>query len=183
MATGRSKGAARDIWNSSDQFNYAYKSLSGDGIAIAQVTSIGYTDQWAKGGVMFSQLYRPRMLNSSISWSRRAKASVFSGAIVRAFQTTSKSLASSRRNGVKLVRVGDTFTGYYSSDGNTWISIGRRPPWLWGTNALAGLAVTAHDDGALTTATFSNVSIGPPPPVGCFTGLERKQHQTFPGPG
>ena len=31
---------------------------------------------------------------------------------------------------------------------------------------LAGLAVTAHNDGLLTTGTFSNVSIGPPPPVG-----------------
>ncbi len=49
-------GSGADIWDASDQFTYAYKSLSGDGTIIARVVSIGAgTNTWAKGGVMIRQ--------------------------------------------------------------------------------------------------------------------------------
>ena len=49
-------GSGADIWGASDQFTYAYKSLSGDGTIIARVVSIGAgTNTWAKGGVMIRQ--------------------------------------------------------------------------------------------------------------------------------
>ncbi|MEN6578350.1 MAG: LamG-like jellyroll fold domain-containing protein, partial [Phycisphaerales bacterium] len=46
-------GAGADIWNNSDEFTYAYKTLSGDGTLVARVVSNGTgSNAWAKGGVM-----------------------------------------------------------------------------------------------------------------------------------
>jgi hypothetical protein len=46
-------GSGSDIWNSSDEFTYAYKTLYGDGTIVAKVTSSGTgSNTWAKGGVM-----------------------------------------------------------------------------------------------------------------------------------
>ena len=48
-------GSGSDIWYTSDQFNYAYRSLTGDGEIIARVTSQPNTDGWAKAGPMIRQ--------------------------------------------------------------------------------------------------------------------------------
>src|SRR5262249_47797219 len=64
---------------------------------------------------------------------------------------------------VKLVRQGDTFTGYDSFDGVNWYQVGPTLTIAMPTTALAGLAVTSHNDGAVTTATFTNVSLLPTP--------------------
>ena len=46
-------GDGADIWNNSDEFTFAYKTLNGDGTIVARVVSIGTgSNTWAKGGVM-----------------------------------------------------------------------------------------------------------------------------------
>ena len=46
-------GDGTDIWNNSDDFVFAYKTLTGDGSIVARVVSVGTgTNTWAKGGVM-----------------------------------------------------------------------------------------------------------------------------------
>ena len=46
-------GDGTDIWNNSDDFAFAYKTLTGDGSIVARVVSVGTgTNTWAKGGVM-----------------------------------------------------------------------------------------------------------------------------------
>ena len=66
---------------------------------------------------------------------------------------------------VKLVRSGNNFSGYYSTNGVTWTQCGSTRTIHLNNTALAGLAVTAHNNGALNTSTFTNVSvtIGPMP--------------------
>jgi len=51
--------AGDDIWNTADQFRYAYKQLSGVGSITAQVLSVDSTDPWAKCGVMIRQSLDP----------------------------------------------------------------------------------------------------------------------------
>ena len=46
-------GGGADIWNESDQFNFASTPLSGNGTLTAEVDSITNTNAWAKAGVMF----------------------------------------------------------------------------------------------------------------------------------
>jgi len=62
---------------------------------------------------------------------------------------------------VRLVRSGSTFTGFSSADGVTWTQVGQISVTM-ASNALEGLAVCAHNNTALNTSTFDNVSIGTP---------------------
>jgi len=64
---------------------------------------------------------------------------------------------------VKLVRSGSTFKASYSSDGATWTQFASTNVTM-GSSSFAGLAVTAHNNAALNTATFDNVSVAPPAP-------------------
>jgi Concanavalin A-like lectin/glucanases superfamily len=73
---------------------------------------------------------------------------------------------------VKLVRSGNTFTGYYSADGANWTQLGTTTISM-GSTAYVGLAVTSHNNSGLCMATFDNVSAPgwPPPPPPAPTGL------------
>ncbi len=73
---------------------------------------------------------------------------------------------------VKLVRSGNTFTGYRSPDGINWTQQGSATITMSST-VYVGLAVTAHNTASLCTATFDNV-IAPgfaPPSASIPTGL------------
>ena len=48
-------GSGADIWNPSDEFHYAYKTLAGTGSIVAKVESIDNTNGWAKAGVMIRE--------------------------------------------------------------------------------------------------------------------------------
>jgi regulation of enolase protein 1 (concanavalin A-like superfamily) len=65
-------------------------------------------------------------------------------------------------NWIRLTRCGNLLTGYYSADGITWTKQGTATVSL-SANATFGLAVTSHNNAALNTATFDNVSITPYP--------------------
>jgi regulation of enolase protein 1 (concanavalin A-like superfamily) len=150
-------GSGADIWGSGDQFQFASTPVTGDQIMVARVTSQTATDSWAKAGLMF-------------------RASTDSGApFVMVVQTPSNGVNLQWRDTsgnvnwtpgpivaypawIKLVRSGNLFTAYASSDGSNWITIGSVTVALPATY-LAGLAVTAHNGSKISTATFDNVSV------------------------
>ena len=66
---------------------------------------------------------------------------------------------------LQITRTGTTFTAATSTDGVNWTPIAGSSaslPSLTGAE-LAGLAVTSHNTGALSTAVFSGVTISPAP--------------------
>jgi hypothetical protein len=68
---------------------------------------------------------------------------------------------SSTGNWYKLVRSGNTFTGYASADGSTWVQQGSQTISMAST-IYVGFAVTSTDTSHVTTATFDNVTITSP---------------------
>jgi len=60
---------------------------------------------------------------------------------------------------VKLVRSGNAFTGYYSTNDSDWTLL-RSVNVPMSASALAGLAVSAHSNGELNTTKFDNVTVG-----------------------
>ena len=59
---------------------------------------------------------------------------------------------------VRLTQVEGTFKGYTSDDGVTWQLLGSiTVDW----SGEPGLAVTSHNNSALTTAVFENVRLRP----------------------
>ena len=119
--------------------------------------SVSNTHVWAKAGVMFRQSpehpqsphvmvivtpgkgvamqYRPDFASQSIQVAVRAGTAP---------------------EWVRLTQVEGTFKGYASEDGVTWQLIGSITVAWSGEPALA---VTSHNNGALTTAVFENVRL------------------------
>jgi hypothetical protein len=60
---------------------------------------------------------------------------------------------------LKLVRVGNVFTAYKSSNGSSWTQVGTAQTIVMNQNMLIGLAVCSHNTGALCQAVFSSVSL------------------------
>jgi regulation of enolase protein 1 (concanavalin A-like superfamily) len=73
---------------------------------------------------------------------------------------------------VKLVRTGDTLAAYFSADGVSWTSAGTNT-FVMNSTIYVGLAVTSHNNSALSTGVFRNVAVtstsGNSPPVVSLT--------------
>jgi hypothetical protein len=154
-------GGGSNIWNAADQFNFVSTPYISDGGIIAEVTSLQNSDPasgCSKAGVMFRNDTTPGAINVAIVVSATEGVS---------FQWRSGDGAQTYNTGVggisapiwlELTRSGDNFTGYYSDDGSNWVQVGTEQIYMNGS-VLAGLAVTAHNNSALNTATFTNVCL------------------------
>jgi hypothetical protein len=152
-------GGGSDIWNTADQFNFASQAFSGNGSIVARVASITNTNAWAKAGVMFRTSSNANSAfadvvataGEGVSFQWRSSAGAQCG--------YSQVIGITAPVWVKLTRTGNSFAGFYSTNGTTWIQIGFAQVVTMGTTALAGLAVTAHNNSVLNTATFTNVAV------------------------
>lgn len=155
-------GGGSDIWNAADQFNFASASYGSDGTIIAEVTSLQNSDPssgWSKAGVMFRNDTTAASANVSIviSATEGVNFQWRSTAGAQSYDITVAGV--SAPVWLQLTRSGgDNFAGYYSQDGTNWTFVGTVPVAMNGT-VQAGLAVTAHNNSALNTATFTNVSL------------------------
>jgi regulation of enolase protein 1 (concanavalin A-like superfamily) len=163
------QGAGADIWGTSDSFHYVHQGISGDVDIIARVTSLQNTHAHAKAGVMLRASTAPNaahvILNlrpgGIVQFMRRAST----GATTTSFPGTTQAPPA----WLRLVRSGSTVTGYVSSNGTSWTTVGSTTLSI-GSSARIGLAVTSHNTGALNTSTFDNVAVSgdvepPPPPL------------------
>jgi len=165
-------GAGEDVWGWWDRFHYAYLPLIGDGEISARVVDNGTgSDPWAKGGVMIRE--------TPADNSKHAIMTITGGegsgmAFQCRIETGGASFSSHGHSftsppyWVKLVREGNTITGYSSQDGVNWV---QQPN---GTGADAtinpveiemaeqvyiGLFVTSHEGNQVRTYTFDNVNV------------------------
>ena len=150
--------SGRDIWDTSDQFQFVFQRTSGDVDVSARVVSIGYSDRWSKAGVMIRE--------SLQAGSRHAMALASAGrgyAFQRRMTTNGLSEntagpASPPPGWVRLTRVGDLFTAYASPDGQTWQVIGTDTIPM-ASEIYVGLAVTSHDVATYTTSKIDSLSV------------------------
>jgi Secretion system C-terminal sorting domain len=154
--TLRSSGA--DIWTTSDQFNYNYQTLNGDGTIVAKVNSIQNTSDYAKVGVMIRQDLTPGSANAAcLMWQNRATSQFRTAANATATGTNIINILVPRW--VKLQRVGNVFTASHSVNGNNWTQIGTSQTINMGANVYIGLAATSHNVNTIGTSSISNVRI------------------------
>ncbi len=161
-------GGGSDIWNNADQFHFAYETWTGDGTLVARVLTIQNTDVWAKAGLMFRNDTTAGAINVAIV------ATPGNGVSFQWRNAVGGQCGYSAVGGltapvwVKLARAQNTFAGYYSTNGTTWNQVGTTQTLAIASSALAGLAVTAHNNGLLATGTFTNVTTPNFPLVGTF---------------
>jgi hypothetical protein len=79
---------------------------------------------------------------------------------------------------VRLERSGNDFSAFYSSEGTLWTQIGATQTINMSSSALAGLAVTAHNNSALCNVTFTDVSLTAPSPTPAPAGRSAGYNQT-----
>jgi glucose/arabinose dehydrogenase/regulation of enolase protein 1 (concanavalin A-like superfamily) len=155
------KGSGTQIANASDSFQYLYQPATGDCSITARVASVQNVDSWSKAGVMIRE--------SLAADSKFAFALVTPGAGLAyevrtatggAHSYVSSGISGAAPNWVRVTRVGDTFTGYRSTDGATWTSFGSATIPM-GSSVYIGLPVCSRNNTTLCTATFDNVTADP----------------------
>lgn len=154
-------GCGLDIWNTSDQFQFAYVPITGNVTIIARVVSIpssGSTPN-AKAGVMIRNTLAAGSImadavispNDSARFDYRTTANVLPGEAL----VSSLSIP----YWVKLVRTGNSFAASISSNGTTWTSLGSAETIAMDSTVYVGLVVTSCNTSELATATFDNISV------------------------
>jgi len=151
-------GAGADVWGTADAFRYVYKTLTGDGTIVTEVTSEQYVANWVKAGVMMRESLDPG--------SRQAFMLVSPGKGL-AFQrrVDTDGLSTSTGGGlltapyfVRLTRSGTTITAFMSPDGSTWTTVGS-DTFAMAQTIYVGLAVSSHVYGTTATATFESTAV------------------------
>lgn len=151
-------GLGADIWGTSDAFRFAYLTINGNCTVIARVTSVQNTDPWSKAGIMIRDSLNANAANAfiavtpgnGVTWQYRTSTGGSSG------NNNTTGLAAPYW--VKLVRSGNTFTGYRSPDGVNWTQQGTSQTFSLASTAYVGLALTSHNSSSLCVATLDNVS-------------------------
>ncbi|MBP8304434.1 MAG: discoidin domain-containing protein [Phycisphaerae bacterium] len=157
----RMSGMGADIYQTTDQFRFAYKQLTGDGSITARVVSVQNTHEWAKAGVMIRaslegvpmQAHMVAMPNNRVEWMPRTEAGANATGTATAVDSTPLPVW------VKVTRSGNTFTGQYSLDGVTWTAVAGTTEAVVAmpSTVYIGLVVCSHADTACA-ARFSSVA-------------------------
>ena len=156
-------GAGTDIWKTSDQFQFLYQPVDGDLEIVARVASIQQIHQGSKAGVMIRAALTARAAHAFMTGTA-AKGWTFERRLVSGGSSVETPGSFSNPPGwVKLVRSGDTFRGYESIDGSTWVLVATETIQMPGT-VYVGLAVTSHNARRAARATFTNVTVAPVQP-------------------
>ncbi|MBN1505305.1 MAG: hypothetical protein JW955_00580, partial [Sedimentisphaerales bacterium] len=158
-------GDGADIWNNSDEFTFAYKSLNGDATIVAKVTSNGTgSNAWAKGGVMIRDSLDGGSMHAMMVMTAHSAASAAgNGASFQYRNATDGASGNSDSVAVvappywvKLERIGDTFAGYHSPDGSAWTMVGTQEVVMTAP-VYIGICVTSHVAGEERTFQFEGI--------------------------
>ena len=147
-----------DIWGKADSFGFVHQNASGDVMVSAKIESIENTNPWAKAGVMIRESLNADSKHAmtvitpgnGASFQRRTATGANSD------HTTFKGIKAPEF--VRVLRTGNKFTGYYSSDNNVWFPM-NSVNFGMNNNVKVGLAVTSHDNTKETEALISNFTV------------------------
>jgi VCBS repeat-containing protein len=156
-----------DISGTSDAFHYVYQTCSGDAEIVARVVSLGtVTQDWAKAGIMFRESLNGDSAYALGNYTTNVARTVNSWTILHRDTTGGTSTQTiwgtdqSPPYWLRLVRTGNNFSCYVSSNGSSWELIDTVTISM-ASNITVGLAVTSHDSTNLVTGVFDNVSVTP----------------------
>jgi len=154
-------GSGTSISGTADQFNFVSQAAGTSYTITARVVSMTNTNSGAQAGVMIRETLNTGATMANINVTP-------SNGVTWVYRTaTGGSTSGSRTSSlvapywVRVVRNGDTFTGYFSPDGVTWTQQGTITISM-ASNVYIGLVVSSRNSTQLCTATFDNVSITTP---------------------
>jgi phosphatidylserine/phosphatidylglycerophosphate/cardiolipin synthase-like enzyme/regulation of enolase protein 1 (concanavalin A-like superfamily) len=152
------KGSGADIWGTSDAFHFVYQQIAGDVTIQARVNSITPADRWSKAGVMIRASLSPQSAHALMLVSSAKGVAMQWRPTTGGSSLNAAGSLSAPPRWVRLVRNGNTISGYESSNGSTWTLVTSQTIAM-GSTVYVGLAVTSHTTAAATTAAVANVSV------------------------
>ncbi|MBC8094826.1 MAG: DUF1349 domain-containing protein [Akkermansiaceae bacterium] len=135
--------------------------MSADGEIKARLTSVQAGNTNGSFGVMIRESLSPNSkyafmgLSQDLNfrWQRRSSSG-------GSTSTTISSTATPPNTWVRVVRSGNTLTGYLSTDGVNWTQVNSRSVTM-AANVYVGFAVASGSTSSLNTAVFANESVVP----------------------
>jgi hypothetical protein len=156
-------GFGNDIGGNEDMFHFGYKTLNGDGEIIALCNSVQENNTTTKAGIMIRSsldfdapfmmaLMKPDSTVYSMYRESKGASSMILGNVTGATKTAKY---------LKLVRLGNEFSSFYSEDGTSgsWIQLGITKTIEMGDIVYFGIARSSTQGTLGASAQFSNVSI------------------------
>lgn len=160
----RITGSGANIWAKQDQFQYAWREMTGNFTVTATMRFLGTGNEHRKAGIMVRQsldtdsTYADAIVHGNgmpaLQWRTRQ------GEDTNAFDFPLQEPGTFR---IKLVRTGAKIYLYLAREGAEPVKVGNTEVTFSGP-VLVGLAVCAHQPDAADTVVFSDVSIEPQAP-------------------
>ena len=170
------KGSGAGITGSGDQFHFVYQALTGDGEIKAKVLSVQNTAVSSTAGVMIRESLAANATEAMMSLRNDGRG-FFRRRLSTGGTTSTTESTLSIPYWVRLVRSGNVFTAYRSSNGTTWTAFGSPVTIPMGSNVFIGLAVSSFNNAALNTSTFNNVTVIQGGPVNHAPGVTSPGNQ------
>ncbi|MCM8536296.1 MAG: Ig-like domain-containing protein [Lentisphaeraceae bacterium] len=153
--------AGSDIWNNSDEFGFVHQNWSGDLTIVAKVQSLTETHEWSKAGIMIRESLGESSAHVMLVVTPENGVS-FQYRSVAGYKSYSKKVQGvTAPQWLKLVRTGNTFRSYFSTDGGSWMPLGKTEVDMF-EDVKTGLVLTSHDSSKAATATFSGLELKDP---------------------
>jgi regulation of enolase protein 1 (concanavalin A-like superfamily) len=151
-----------DIYGETDEFRYAYKTLSGNGSITVRVDSIENANVWSKAGIMIRDSLDANSVHVTTVLAASGTAELESRSEKGGTTATTDVTDFGNPCWLRITRTGDDFTAELSKDGLEWRSFvedANEPSTVtveMGNTVNIGLAVTSHEADVLAAATFYN---------------------------
>ncbi len=157
-------GSGANIGGTTDAFQYASMPLGNATIVQTRIISQQSSGTTAKAGVMirdnitdvgamYAEMHLTDSSGMTFSW-RNATGAASANAHVNNIVPPVW---------VRVTTTGTTFSGYYSTDGNTWIQVGATQTFTMGASPVAGLEECSGAKSVFTTGNYDHFSLSPVP--------------------
>lgn len=164
VTTVQARGA--DIYGTSDQFYFSPiptvpppPLVDGDGTLDVRVISLTNTNEYSKAGIMFRSSPAANATNVSIFVTPSHGISFQRRTTTGGTTTTTELAGRTAPQWLRLVRSGNTFTGFATVDRVTWTQVGPAVTISgFPAQPLAGFALTSHNASVTATASFQYLS-------------------------
>ena len=160
-------GAGVDIRDTSDQFSFLHRPMTGDGVIIVRVSSLVGTDVGRKVGLMIRDSLAADSAHAMVVASSD-KGLAFQRRRAAAGTSLTTAVAGQAPVWLKLERRQSSVIAYRSANGATWSRIGTDNIAL-GSTVHVGVALTSHNPAAPASAVLTDLQLPVPVPEGWAT--------------
>jgi hypothetical protein len=153
-------GSGADIWGTNDACHYVYAAGSNDWQIATRVTGQGNTHAWAKAGLMIRESLAANARHLMVAVTPTSGVEFQRRPLTGGVCTNNVLTGWTAPLWLKVIKRGNYFAGYASSNAVDWVMVGADQMNL-GEAALYGLAVSAHNNSALSQVVFEGAGAAP----------------------